>query len=560
MRIFGLIMAIVVSIAAQAQDWEKEFRSTYIGCKDYNACVTSHSEEDQLFPLSPETLIAHEEWYVRLLAEKQKEIADQSYEALLSIAESIPKQHAYCKAYAYRYAGVLCMRANDTINAEKYLSLSLKTQKNINTYCLRGLIYISQGKIELAKRDFEAINKIDEDNYNVYIGLGLCAQKEEKNEAALMNFYRAELEGANGDNAPYLRVYEAVSYCGMFKYDKAAERLLDAINNLKSCDYACKEFSKQPKEVIEKVIKKLNESLKENPYSYKMLYARGLLRWQIEADYQSIEDLDLAIKLREHYPEDFINGERQLPIATYLTMLYFENAIHYKVPEYCDVAVNEHDAPKSEILGIKAMSLYYRRKLQAAMDVADTLVSKYPNDYASYETRGLIVNKLGDKKQAIDDYTKAIILSKGTAKEYSRRGMLYTAIGDKERALNDFKMAIKSNPDPKNWATCYAYFQTGHKETADHMAYEIMSENAIKDGYYKAALYYFTVGDIEEAKSCIQLHYDDFYISLKYNELEDLEFLNTTEFKKFAREQLKEYNGGEEPTDQRWTDLFFEED
>ena len=52
----------------------------------------------------------------------------------------------------------------------------------------------------------------------------------------------------------------------------------------------------------------------------------------------------------------------------------------------------------------------------------------------------------------------------------------------------------------------------------------------------------------------------NFYISLKYNELEDLEFLNTTEFKKFAREQLKEYNGGEEPTDQRWTDLFFEED
>lgn len=42
MRIVGLIMAIMVSIAAQAQDWGKEFRGTYVGCKDYNACVTSH--------------------------------------------------------------------------------------------------------------------------------------------------------------------------------------------------------------------------------------------------------------------------------------------------------------------------------------------------------------------------------------------------------------------------------------------------------------------------------------------------------------------------------------
>lgn len=553
----------MVSIAAQAQDWENEFHSIHLRCYDYNeVCNESYNRSRAEYygvPQTTETKVAHEEWHVRLFAEKRKKISDQSYEAFRSIAESIPNRDAYCKAYAYRHTGFLYLRANDTFNAEKCLSLSLKTQKDLNTYYHRGLIYISQGKIGLAKQDFEEVKKIDEDNYNFFIGLGLCAQKEETHKEALMYFYRAELQGADGYNSPNLRAYEAISYCGIGKYDKAFESLIDAINNVKSCDYACREFVKQPKEVIGKAIEKLNESLKENPYSYGMLYARGLLRRQIAKDGQSINDLDLAIKLREHYDADFIEGERQLPIATYLTKLYFDNARYHEVSEYCDVAMNEHDAPKSKILQIKAMSLYYRRDLQAAKEVADTLVNKYPNDYASYETRGLIVNKLGDKRQALDDYTKAIVLSKGTSKEYIRRGMLYAAIGEKERALNDFKMGIKSAPDPRNWATSYAYFQTGDKEKADHLAYEIMSENAIKKGYYEAALYYFSVGDIEEATSCIQMHYDNYYINLGYNELDDLEFLDTTEFKKFAREQLKEHDDGKEPTDHRWADLFFED-
>lgn len=47
----------------------------------------------------------------------------------------------------------------------------------------------------LSMRDFEEINKIDDDNYNVYIGLGLCAQKED-NKAALYYFSVGDIEEA----------------------------------------------------------------------------------------------------------------------------------------------------------------------------------------------------------------------------------------------------------------------------------------------------------------------------------------------------------------------------
>ncbi|MDR2152435.1 MAG: tetratricopeptide repeat protein, partial [Helicobacteraceae bacterium] len=59
---------------------------------------------------------------------------------------------------------------------------------------------------------------------------------------------------------------------------------------------------------------------------------------------------------------------------------------------------------------------------------------------------------LGDRKQAIADYTQVIKLVPNYANAYVNRGLAYADLGDRKQAIADYTEAIKIDP---NYADVY---------------------------------------------------------------------------------------------------------
>ena len=69
-----------------------------------------------------------------------------------------------------------------------------------------------------------------------------------------------------------------------------------------------------------------------------------------------------------------------------------------------------------------------------------------------YTNRGAVKVNMGDIKDAISDFTKAIILTPEDYGPYSNRGIAYSALGDLDKAIKDFDKALELNP---NYANAY---------------------------------------------------------------------------------------------------------
>jgi len=86
---------------------------------------------------------------------------------------------------------------------------------------------------------------------------------------------------------------------------------------------------------------------------------------------------------------------------------------------------------------------------EIAIKFLDTLINMFPSDSA-YDFRGVLKEKLGDSIGALDDYTKALsITKKDSAKLYLRRGRLESNF-DYNTAVKDLYLSF--NIDPSYYA------------------------------------------------------------------------------------------------------------
>jgi len=80
---------------------------------------------------------------------------------------------------------------------------------------------------------------------------------------------------------------------------------------------------------------------------------------------------------------------------------------------------------------------------------------------AAYFYRGIARNSLGDKQEAINDYTKSIAINPQNANTYYNRGNAKSSSGDNQGAIDDFTKAIDINPQDAN-----AYYTRGNAKTS----------------------------------------------------------------------------------------------
>jgi tetratricopeptide (TPR) repeat protein len=110
------------------------------------------------------------------------------------------------------------------------------------------------------------------------------------------------------------------------------------------------------------------------------------------------------------------------------------------------IKLNPKYAPAFYARGVASFWLGDYR--QAIQDYDKALELNYPKDDLAYYSRGVANSKLGDHRQAIRDYDKAIQLEPKYAPAFYARGAAYGKLGDSSREARDYKTAAKMGYKP----------------------------------------------------------------------------------------------------------------
>ncbi|WP_158217102.1 tetratricopeptide repeat protein [Synechococcus sp. 8F6] len=83
---------------------------------------------------------------------------------------------------------------------------------------------------------------------------------------------------------------------------------------------------------------------------------------------------------------------------------------------------------------------------KGAIIILEQLRKKTDNSPSLYYALGKAQQELGENKNALANYDKAISLDKTSSKAFSNRGLIQGALGNLKAALADFTKAIEINP------------------------------------------------------------------------------------------------------------------
>jgi protein O-mannosyl-transferase len=129
-----------------------------------------------------------------------------------------------------------------------------------------------------------------------------------------------------------------------------------------------------------------------------------------------------------------------LSIITWTQVGYWQNSITLFDQT---LKVTDHNWLIYNNRGISHNSLGNYR--QAMQDFAKAIEIK-PNYIESYYNRGLAYNGLGNYRQALEDFNKTIEKIPGNADPYISRGIAYNGLGNYRQALEDFNKSIQMRP------------------------------------------------------------------------------------------------------------------
>jgi tetratricopeptide (TPR) repeat protein/S1-C subfamily serine protease len=96
-------------------------------------------------------------------------------------------------------------------------------------------------------------------------------------------------------------------------------------------------------------------------------------------------------------------------------------------------------------LNQKANVFQESKQYNKSISIYNEIIQKEPKAYA-YTNRGKAKSALGNKKEAIADYDRAIAINPKHAMAYTNRGNAKSALGNKKEAIADYDRAIAINP------------------------------------------------------------------------------------------------------------------
>ena len=300
------------------------------------------------------------------------------------------------------------------------------------------------GNIEVAKKIFDSILKIEPNNSDANHNMGLLLIKSSNLEEALP-FLKTALE-SNFSVAQYWFSYiDTLFKAGSFT--QASELLATAK------DKGCKgpafdglETKLSSKEVaLEIRIQRLQKCDDDGPYAYLANFELGNAMQKLGKLEEAIEAYTKALTLKHDYAEAYYNMGIALAAQSKLEEAIdaYTKALSF-MPDYAEAYNN---------MGI---ALHEQGKQGEAIDAYTKALSFMPDYAEAYYNMGIALHELGKQGEAIEAYTKALTLKHDYAEAYNSMGIALHELGKLHEAIEAYTKALSFKPDyAEVWNTIF---------------------------------------------------------------------------------------------------------
>jgi tetratricopeptide (TPR) repeat protein len=293
---------------------------------------------------------------------------------------------------------------------QKILDASVKIQKSptdLSTLRDRGFAYIEIDKYDLAIADFSIILAQDPQNGEAYFERGLAYHLVEKYELAISDFTAAINNGEATTGTFYFRGLshsaremheEAIAdYSVAIAADpKIKDPYIDRRSYMKRADEFLNLFD------LDSAVKDFNQAVALYPSYADTFEARGRFYNIAGNATAALADFNIAISLDPNNPS-----------------LYNSRGIYWfglgklsSATEDFSLAI-KFDPKHPSAYANRALSKLKMKKLGEALADADKSLELNPNDADHIETRGQILDAMGDTQKAILHFKRALSLKPG---------------------------------------------------------------------------------------------------------------------------------------------------
>ena len=191
---------------------------------------------------------------------------------------------------------------------------------------------------------------------------------------------------------------------------------------------------------------------------------------------------------------------------TYIPLIGLFIMVAWGVPEL----LKKWNYRKEILLTLSALSIFYLSIVtwtqveywQNSITLFNHILKVTDNNWLIYNNRGFTYNDLGNYKQAIEDYDKAIKIKPGYAQAYINRGNAYISLGNYTQAIKDLNRAIEITPV---YAEAYinrgiAYISLGnYKQAIKDLNRAIEITPVYAEAYINRGNAYISLGNYKQA-------------------------------------------------------------
>ena len=351
-----------------------------------------------------------------------------------------------------------------------------------DAYQGRGVAYRSEGKVDLAMKDFDKAIQLDPKNANAYNSRGNAYLDKRDYKDAIVDYTQA------------IKLSPNYSYA----YDNRG----DAYDDDGDYDNAIADYTK---------------AIELDASSASFYNDRGIAYYHKKAYDNAIADYTKAIGLDPKYAAAYDNrgdanrdrGAADQAIADYTTAITLNptNAVYYFDRGFAFDHLNDYDdaiADYSEAIRLNPEKasyydalgdMYYDKKeYDRAITEYTAAISRDGKDALYYADRGDAYRKKGEYQRAIADYGNAIQLDPKNALYYDDRANAYDKVGNYDSAIADYGRAIDINPQDDD-----AIKNRGLDQTISQYSKAIAEHPDDADAYKSRGAAYDQKGDYSEA-------------------------------------------------------------
>jgi tetratricopeptide (TPR) repeat protein len=109
--------------------------------------------------------------------------------------------------------------------------------------------------------------------------------------------------------------------------------------------------------------------------------------------------------------------------------------------------MHEHDPRDEDVLELLGMACFMGGHLEDAQEAFETLTRLNPGHKKAWVNLGVVLNRMGDHKKAVEVFRRAIQKDRRCAEAYYNMGISQRAMDMNTMAISAYKEAIKIKPD-----------------------------------------------------------------------------------------------------------------